>query len=223
MPWQVTLYLDLTGPLGALAFAVNGAYQGVALELPRHLDCRGRHVPLLPHLLLRNMDVAVDFAGTSGAASVPVVHPRLCFRPWQVPASITDLQPRPPKGADSCGHLNSNNGSSAGAHVLRGSYCSNLYPLLGMVWLSPAPSSRRIATCACCEPLQTSQATVCIDARACAGCARRAWPRGCDGARCAATRVVVRGPHAGRPARRANTDLVCHLVHVRETLCLPPT
>ena len=81
----MTLYLDLTGPLGTLAFAINGAYQGVAIELPRALDGRGRHVPLLPHLLLRNMDVAVDFAGASGAAIASMSSPRLCFRPWQVP------------------------------------------------------------------------------------------------------------------------------------------
>ena len=85
----MTLYLDLTGPTGTLAFAIDGAYQGVALELPRPLDPRGRHVPLLPHILLRNMDVAVDFAGAKAAPAGPASDPRLCFRPWQVPVSFS--------------------------------------------------------------------------------------------------------------------------------------
>ena len=191
----MTLYLDLTGPLGTLAFAINGAYHGVALELPRPLDCRGRHVPLLPHLLLRNMDVAVDFAGTSGAASGPVVHPRVCFRPWQVTCNTGHEAQQLQRGT-TCGRLNIEHQR---AHVLYGSH---------------HVSVRSAA--------QTSPA-MCMDARACTGCARRAWPRGRDGPRRAATRVVLRGPHAGRPARRADVDLARRLLHVRETLCLPPT
>ena len=81
-PPQVTLCLDLTGPSGNLAFAINGDYQGIAMELPRPLDSRGRHVPYLPHLLLRNMDVEVDFAG--GMSALRPSSPLQSFRPWQV-------------------------------------------------------------------------------------------------------------------------------------------
>ena len=79
---QVTVCLDLTGPVGILAFAVNGDYQGAALELPRPHDIRGRPVPFLPHVLLRNMNVAVDFARAGAALSNAPISPP--FIPWQV-------------------------------------------------------------------------------------------------------------------------------------------
>ncbi len=77
------MYLDVTGPMGTLAFAVNGDYQGVALQLPRRLDGCGRLVPFLPHVLLRNMDVAVDFTCDGAAFAVSPSSPP--FQPWQVP------------------------------------------------------------------------------------------------------------------------------------------
>ena len=83
-PLQVTLCLDLTGSPGLLSFAINGDYQGVAMELPRPRDGRGRPIPFLPHLLLRNMDVAVDFAGSGALNTVPPDSPLHSFRPWQV-------------------------------------------------------------------------------------------------------------------------------------------
>ena len=89
---QVTVCLDLTDRMGLLAFAINGAYQGVAMELPRPLDGRGRPVPFLPHLLLRNMDVAVDFAGDMSAVSPS--SPLFSFHPWQVYV-IPDCDPDP--------------------------------------------------------------------------------------------------------------------------------
>ena len=83
MARQVTVCVDLSGPTGSLGFELDGEYQGIAFPLPKSRDRDGRLLPLMPHLLLRNVAVAVDFAGEPTRAPLPG-SPLNAFRPWRV-------------------------------------------------------------------------------------------------------------------------------------------
>ena len=79
----MTVCVDLSGPTGSLGFELDGEYQGVAFPLPKSRDRDGRPLPLMPHLLLRNIAVAADFAGEPARAGLPG-SPINSFRPWRV-------------------------------------------------------------------------------------------------------------------------------------------
>ena len=80
---QITVCVDLSGVTGAIGFELDGEYQGVAFELPKSRDRDGRYLPLMPHLLLRNVSAVVDFAGEPRAVPCPG-SPVNAFRPWRV-------------------------------------------------------------------------------------------------------------------------------------------
>lgn len=81
--WQVTVCIDLSGPTGSIGFELDGDYQGVAFPLPKSRDREGRCLPVMPHLLLRNMTASIDFVGDPLRLPRPG-SPLHAFRPWRV-------------------------------------------------------------------------------------------------------------------------------------------
>ena len=65
---KVGCYLDLDSDVCTLSFTVNDAWFGPAYELPRPARSQ---TALLPHILLKNTKVKVDFSGESSDASQP--------------------------------------------------------------------------------------------------------------------------------------------------------
>lgn len=78
---QVGCFLDLDSDVCTLSFSINGTWLGQAYELVRPARAQ---TALLPHLLLKNTQVKVDFSGVSAQPETAWPAEASAYKPWAV-------------------------------------------------------------------------------------------------------------------------------------------
>ena len=76
----VCCFVDLSGKPGKVSFTKNGTPLGKAFDITA---LAGRHQPLFPHILLKNMSAQVDFGGSPQEGAPPMQNFN-GHSPWQV-------------------------------------------------------------------------------------------------------------------------------------------
>ena len=81
----VCCFVDLSSKPGKVAFSKNGSTLSKAFDV---FATAGPHLPLFPHLLLKNMSAQVDF-GASPQEGAPAMQHTNGHSPWQVSCPCT--------------------------------------------------------------------------------------------------------------------------------------
>ena len=85
---KVGCFLDLESEICTVSFAINNTWLGAAFEIPRPVRA---HAALLPHIMLKNVQVRADFTGESVADMTEWPAEAASYEPWTVYMAQTKL------------------------------------------------------------------------------------------------------------------------------------